>query len=285
MSCKVRTIIDGPEPAPSYHESGNTAFNNLSMPAKLYKYRRFPRSQEDEYQLSEIVQGEIYFAHRTELNDPDEYGAQVQAPSSDEQLKVMLYDHSKEQHPRWNDSAITADVDQLIMNMPSDPVERERQYQANLDDILDELGLYSMSECPYSAELWRDYAENQQGFVIEYDSAELLKELRLDTSRSIRPFLDVKYLSSPAILDPVVNRDWVLWLLASKLATWSHELEWRVLWTGGARRKVRISNKCITKIIVVQGRVDECGYERIKGLSHLIEIISPELIITSSSAL
>jgi hypothetical protein len=88
-------------------------------------------------------------------------------------------------------------------------------------------GILSLTEDPTNPPMWAHYADNQSGFVLQFDDAHEWFRQRRSDSDDFRHLRKVSYVSAPEsryIMD-LDAAD----ILYSKSAEWQYEREWRII--------------------------------------------------------
>ncbi len=140
----------------------------------------------------------------------------------------------------------------LLGNLPEmmdkDKIKKEVQHLFSLAyDARSDLGICSLSELKNSDEMWRDYANNSQGYCVEYDMREyenlsLLYPVVYQDDRETNIITNIlgyfvgEMIYSISRGQLVADRSSVLRLFLTKNLEWAHQEEWRLI--GDARMKL-----------------------------------------------
>ena len=159
-------------------------------PHSLFKYRAF-----NAHSLAELINRKIYFASPLDFNDPFECNFSVQYPTN------VLSDNTK------------AQIEAFLAKIETD---------------LGNSSIYSMSATPFEVLMWSHYANQHEGFCIEY-VREAGNELDSKACSAVKydepdvlnlPLGDL--LREPAsFLQQVFHR---------KAKSWAYESEWRLVY-------------------------------------------------------
>lgn len=110
---------------------------------------------------------------------------------------------------------------------------RMKQELRSLKDKLNELrnttGISCFSECEDSLLMWAHYANNHQGFCMEYDLVDISKELKFTAVPVI--YSDSRVCWNSLKLENIEKEAKSLFIcsLTSKSLDWSYEKEWRII--------------------------------------------------------
>ncbi len=149
--------------------------------------------------------------------------------------------------PEIDISQIVNLLGNLPEKMDEDKIKKEVQHLFSLAyDAREDLGICSLSELKNSDEMWRDYANNSQGYCVEYDMREyenlsLLYPVVYQDDRETNIITNILgYFVGEMIYGMsrgqlVADRSSVLRLFLTKNLKWAHQKEWR--WIGDARSK------------------------------------------------
>jgi hypothetical protein len=263
------------KPTPTYYDDQSVSeFSKVPAPPAMYKYRSLPVVDTDEYLFTELLESKVYFAGKHQLNDPNEFDAEIEVDTSDEAILQVALDHVRDNHPNGGDDFWMQKAAEMIQLLPSDEEQRRIEFDRNSKNIIDNIGVYSISSVPNSRKMWKEYADRGSGFCIEYDTRNLYYSL---TAHLGVVLLDVKYSNEQLVLDVNRNRDWPLWLFSSKRTKWSYEREWRFMGQDLAGTLIDIPKSAVNRVLVLQGS-NAANILRLKGVRReLIHEIEFEL--------
>ena len=206
---------------------------------KLYKYRRMASLGNDRT----FTKNEIYFSSARDFNDPfdclpclkTEFTEGHIRDYSNYLVKKKLADQS-----RANRRKKAAE----IRNRMKRPREIEQLYFQRMYSY----GLYCLSETFGNILMWSHYADNHQGFCLEFSSREpqaspFPVSWRI-TYQKDRPIVDTTVTADDIDTDLIVRRG-----LLTKSHDWAYEKEWRALETRGAGPRV-LPEGLITAVIL-----------------------------------
>ena len=192
-----------------------------NLPKFLYKYRAGTT-----YDLNALENNELWMANATLMDDPYD-------------SKFLLTDEFR------------AQIDYVVNNVEH---FRKLKYQKHLqeDSIQRDCYLCSLSETSNSNDMWARYANNDQGFCIQYDALELIKNIKY-------PILPIWYDEKPQedadTLSKMSKRAMILknFLIKNKVGNngedWYSQREWRII-AFGNMLEITADNKgkCIDAI-------------------------------------
>lgn len=190
------------------------------MPSSLYKYQTLSA-----YSLASLLNNTVWLAKPSTFNDP--FDCAITADRS--KLKESLA-HAIERITQVADPADLVGKN-LFGERPGD-AEAYEEYRANLKTLLQEIGIFCLSELPDSMLMWSHYANHHRGFCIEYDCREGSK-LRAIANAVL--YSDAMPSVSLADLAGEHRTEALDSLWRTKASCWSYEREWRVMMPQGGR--------------------------------------------------
>ena len=190
----------------------------MSTPDRLYKYQMLSA-----YSLAALTNGTIWLAKPKMFNDPFDC--------------ALTLDRLK-----YKESVIQA-IGTLMERAKGTGLKREHlegvwpgdqeafeQYRDSVRNLLQEMGVCSLSAIPNHLLMWSHYANHHQGFCVEFDCSEgtqlrnLAYQVRYEDAV---PSLSAADLAGPNKQEALDS----LWLTKAKC--WAYEEEWRVMMTEG----------------------------------------------------
>lgn len=166
----------------------------LSIPAKLYKYRRF-----DVAALNMITDHGLYFANPRSFNDPLDCELAIEpdiGPKKMADLLKALFGPEREDH--WHHdiaSSVHYASEHGDIKVPGDAREYLKRMLAEsignqIRKEFDTRGVLAFSATCESVLMWSHYADEHRGICIEFDTSELphnqLSNVRYDGDRSVK---------------------------------------------------------------------------------------------------
>lgn len=182
---------------------------------RLFKYRALGEGSRD-YTRRLIVDGEIYFASRSELNDPFDCRPYVHTRATKEQrLKYFrgmarrrMVGVSRQERIAWA-ASVAGDGD------------ANQRLTTSFYDVIDRMGIFSVSRVPDDVLMWAHYGHGHRGVCVELNAGAL-------HALGHCPF-PVEYTERRPHIDPVLEGATALIEkgLLTKAKPWEYEQEWR----------------------------------------------------------
>jgi hypothetical protein len=185
----------------------------MPCPERLYKYQPLTA-----YSLAGLVNGSVWLSKASALNDPLDCAITIDRGKLEESVRQATLDAG----------AIAPAVGQL--DIRSSDRKAFEQFRSQVLDLLQNMGVCSLSAVSDSLLMWSHYAQHHRGFCVEYDSSEgtRLREL----AREVLYSDDTPSFSAKDITtcdgESALHK---LWL--TKASCWSYEREWRVIMAEG----------------------------------------------------
>ena len=187
------------------------------IPQKFYRYR----SLSNEYELDNIMQGQIWLSIPAEFNDP--YDSMINI-DLDEILKKYL-EADKEIIQQYN-SLSRGDKRKARRYIEKEKAKLEKDINKELEILRESFGIACFSESYDSLLMWSHYADYHRGICLEYSFEEI---------KNIAPFCPVIYTDRFENLVNYVDikqdevSDDAIKLFMTKSKDWSYENEWRII--------------------------------------------------------
>lgn len=182
----------------------------------IYRYR----SNRSDFLIDELENNYIYFANRTQLNDPyDCFPGMIQTTDNISSLETYLKT-IKRFKERSRKERRNAEKSLLKNGELFHIIEKQK------NQTLDKIGIASFSVQPVNLMLWSHYANNHKGICLQFDKA-------CDESIFSKAY-DVKYIETlpKMTFDPSINEEKIFFeALRSKSSVWSEEEEIRLMKT------------------------------------------------------
>ncbi len=232
------------------------ALKRLNIPKKLYRYRTLSDDNMT-YRFGEIVQGELYMSHPSELNDPFEASSNLAAfePSAymrdkkdfTELFKDKMSDEdyaSIFDSDSWYDKLLTYVAKKSV---PEDKVEATKtalsqvimeefeKINSNINDITRKMvRLACFTTTPNNLPMWNHYTNGHTGICLEYNTEDITDIYQ------VNKLFPVYYVDRmPDITDRLLQKTnpevrFMDYLAIHKLKDWSYENEWRLIYDVGS---------------------------------------------------
>ncbi|MGV8921279.1 MAG: DUF2971 domain-containing protein [Pseudomonas sp.] len=123
----------------------------------LYKYRAF-----NEFSLQMLINETAWFARPSSFNDPFDCGILIDEQKIEESIRSAI----KEAYAR-NGVDIAA-IPQRDLETKKEDKEAFYEYRNSVYNLIQETGVFSLSEINDDILMWAHYAESHKGFCIEY---------------------------------------------------------------------------------------------------------------------
>lgn len=186
--------------------------NSSAIPDVLYKYREI-----NEYALSMLSKGELYFAHIKELDDPNEQ---------------TYFQYTFGTHHVNRDNQIEWLCEKEQTKLMSNAIRGDDRY-----------GIFSLCSSRQEKRMYEEYAKNFAGICIGFDWNNFglfVPNSYPPETIGIKP-LKVKY-ADPIKINYGERADWIE-VMTTKATTFSYEKEYRIIYNRGAcsSKKIRES--------------------------------------------
>lgn len=190
----------------------------MSIPNSFYHYCSLDTDARKTWFARIMLQREIYFRSREQLNDPHELRPVLEFDGSDAELRTHAHSVITSHWPtKLSPAKRLREASRLARAYKKSPDGVEKI----LHELLDGMGLFSVSESPTETLLWGYYASGFRGVCVEFDA-------------NCGPFVTAQKVVY-ADIAPRINRlkDTVDEMLVKSMFTkridWQHEREWRVI--------------------------------------------------------
>ncbi|MEQ1599605.1 MAG: DUF2971 domain-containing protein [Methylotenera sp.] len=206
------------------------------VPENFYYFTSLNNDERKKWFREIILENQLYFRQRNQLNDPNELRPSIIFEGSDKQIRNYVRNSIiKHSRIKFSPAERLLEENKQIYQLRNSP----QSVEAIVHDILDRVGIFSLSEIPTEPLLWAHYADGHKGVVIEFDANSGLFQIAQK----------VTYANEA----PVINRliDTMDEILTKSMFTknsyWSHEQEWRLIarWQDEARLNRYLSEKAI----------------------------------------
>ncbi len=184
-------------------------------PDYLYKYGRFGKHTKGIF-----AQNQIYFSCPEEFNDPFDSKVRYTYEGTRQERKRFLCGRLKKMLKSESKKQIFRRVKE-IMRERKDVKELEQVLKETTNRIRRALGIFSLTEKRDNILMWAHYAENHEGFCLEFDANNAFFQKALPVNYSTRlPVLNVMQAHPP--LEEAEK-------LLTKAKDWKYEGEWRIV--------------------------------------------------------
>ncbi|MBR5486475.1 MAG: DUF2971 domain-containing protein [Phascolarctobacterium sp.] len=229
------------------------ALKKKFMPKVLYRYRSLNNSQQMDYVLSELCNGEVYLAHVNEMNDPFEASTIVKRVSLENSKTYKFvcetcfrYFMTAEdfenvfKSTNWKkklrtyvsnstDDIIKAIYNEIDMTLKTEVMSKAEQGRDNINQLTKEVfRIACFTEKSNNLPMWTHYATGHAGICFEYNISDLndilVERLFPVFYRKELPDLIGNYIDSGK-----VEKGFTESIVMTKLMEWSYEKEWRLI--------------------------------------------------------
>lgn len=191
----------------------------------LYKY--LPLGGEGRPRVERLLtRGELYWARRSQLNDPFECRARFSLNGNEQEYRRYVLDRLSTHWPDKNQADVPRIVADLLRKRDSEQ-ERgklELQFREGILSSIDRgLGILSLTDHPDDSLMWSHYADKHSGVCVGFHSN--------DIPSFVCTAWRVVYMDCPPLVEFVKapERRFYHEILLSKSKAWVYEREWRDL--------------------------------------------------------
>jgi hypothetical protein len=199
-------------------------------PTHLYKYLPSARASDV---LTKLL---IRFSQVSVMNDAMEFKPPIKGVADRQRLEQVIEERFRALYPgqleQIEQMLPHSKAQQLIKESISKTAQlAEMNLQKTIATIYDvndkNFGILSLSEEPTSVKMWSRYAENGQGFLVEFDPTHAWFWAKKEDRDDLRHLRRVSYVSSrpEAYLLDTDGQDY----LYTKDQEWEYEKEWRII--------------------------------------------------------
>ena len=228
----------------------------LHMPKRLYRYRALSDSN-IKYRFGEIVRGELYMSHPSELNDPFE------ASSNLAESKPSAYMRDKEDFTKLfkdkmssEDYVSVFDSDSWYENMltyvaeksaPQDKVEFTKavlsqvvmeefeRLNSNVSDMARKMiRLACFTTTPDNLPMWHHYTNGHTGICLEYNTEDITVVYQINKLFPVYYVDKLPDMTNRLLQKRQPEFGFLEYLAIHKLNDWRYENEWRLIYDAGS---------------------------------------------------
>lgn len=227
--------------------------HNIIQIKFLYKYRNF----ENYFHFQSLIDQEIYFSDSSQLNDIFDGNINY---SSDHLNESNIRPEFEKAKQRLQNHGISNVMESKWDNIDFKDPDNFKSLHKELNEIhklrnKEDFGIYSLSTTHDNLLMWAHYANNFSGFVIIYNTSELINYLGLFgilNDISIVPWY-VKYRSEyphfKTLDSETPDSEYVAEPMLTKYNIWDYEKEIRFLMVGKTRTFIKLPSECFYGII------------------------------------
>lgn len=190
----------------------------------LYKYRDL-KEQNIERVKRIFLNHEVYFSRPLDFNDPFDCQPNFSLTASDQELESYLEARIPTFLPDLNRQGRRHKMKEFKKSLKERKEEIEKVIESShRKRILEETGVFSLSEVPDHILLWSHYADSHTGICLQFEATRNTQFFGLAQK--------VQYQFEYPLINPIVNSpDHILnAALLTKAKFWEYEKEWRIFW-------------------------------------------------------
>lgn len=223
-----------------------------NLPEFLYKYRCF---DSEGYQIQILTQNKLFCSSPKNFNDPFDCATKIDyASGTEEQRLDKLITIIKEERPNIPDNIVKKIA---LAKMKSPEVlesHKPEVVKQRIKSFVDNnMGVCALSERENDLLMWAHYCNSHTGFLIEFNAMNLKNFLANYSvlSKQLHMLFKVKYAENYEIINPYTEnfKDKTEKFLSTKSCHWSYEKEWRIIYSNGANKCIRIPEEIFSDII------------------------------------
>lgn len=219
----------------------------------IYKFRDW----ENDHHKEILCDQEFYCASIADFNDPFDSRIPINYMDlTDAERIEVVEEHVRRNHPTLIGKDRICKVEEVFRKSAiTDPDELKKNYQeVVIPQLEDEIGVISFAGNRRHILLWSHYADGHKGFCVGIDRDRLqewVKQLLTEEDMYIEIF-DVNYEGEYPSLNPLdlSLEEYYALPLTTKAEEWRYEDEVRLLFRGGAERKLNMDTELFTEIII-----------------------------------
>lgn len=219
---------------------------------ELFKYR----SNEGEHSLDILSNNRFYFSTPNQFNDP--FDASIPFDYSLVSKKYLMdmakrntTGHDRKSR-RLNQKKLYRKVSAQRGNFGS------VTYQSQIEYVNETIGIFCLSQEPDNLLLWSYYANSHKGFCIGFDYEKLKRSINHTNPRLVKEgkgFLQIEqviYSQSYPRINPETFDTVQKFILPLKTKShhWSHEKEYRIIFTHGPNHRLNFNDNIYSRIIL-----------------------------------
>ena len=229
----------------------------MHIPEKLYRYRTLNDDNISKYRFSEIVHGELYLSHPSELNDPFEVSSNLGAsePSAymedKEDFTELFKDNmTGEDFERVFDSNSWYENLQIYVAEKSVPKEKAKTVKAVLSRVVMEefekinatvsemarkmVRFACFTTTPDNLPMWHHYTDGHTGICLEYNTEDITNIYHINRLFPVYYVDKVPDMTSMLMRKEYPKFGFMEYLAIHKLKDWAYEKEWRLIYDAGS---------------------------------------------------
>jgi Protein of unknown function (DUF2971) len=189
------------------------------MPDNLFYFCSLNTEDRRSWLERTLVENQVYFRSREQLNDPNELRPSIIFEGTDKQIRRFVRHLILTHWPgRLSPANRLREENKLIYKYRNTP----EWVEETLHEILDRVGLFCLSETSTDPLLWAHYADGHRGGAcVEFDA----------DAGFFLAAQQVNYTDQAAVINRVIDgpKEILEKSMLTKGSAWAYEQEWRVL--------------------------------------------------------
>lgn len=229
----------------------------LHIPKRLYRYRTLSDDNITKYRFGEIVRGELYMSHPSELNDPFKVSSNLveSKPSAymrdkEDFTKLFKDKISGEDYERvfgsdaWYENLLTYVAEK---SMPQDKVESAKivlsrvimgefeKINSNVSDMARKIvRLACFTTTPDNLPMWHHYTNGHTGICLEYNTEDITNIYQVNKLYPVYYVDKMPDMTNMLLQKTHPAFGFMEYLAIHKLKDWRYENEWRLIYDVGS---------------------------------------------------
>lgn len=229
----------------------------LHIPKRLYRYRTLSDENITKYRFGEIVRGELYMAHPSELNDPFEVSSKLaeSKPSAYMRDKAdftyLFKDKMSDQDyasifrsDDWYEKLLTyvaeksvsQDKVESVKEVLSQVIMKEfEEVNSSVSDMTRKMvRLACFTTTPDNLPMWHHYTNGHTGICLEYNTEDIKNIYQKNKLFPVYYVEKMPDMTNRLLQNRQPEFGFMEYLTIHKLKDWRYENEWRLIYDAGA---------------------------------------------------
>lgn len=229
----------------------------LHIPKRLYRYRTLSDDNITKYRFSEIVRGELYMSHPSELNDPFEAssilaGSKPSVYMRDKEdftglFKDKMSDEDYESvfgSGDWYENLLTYVAEKSV---PQEKVEETKvalsrtimrefeEINFSVSDMAKKMvRLACFTTTPDNLPMWHHYTNGHTGICLEYNTEDITNIYQINKLFPVYYADKMPDMTNRLLQKRQPEFGFMEYLTIHKLKDWRYENEWRLIYDAGS---------------------------------------------------
>lgn len=229
----------------------------LHIPKRLYRYRALSDDSIIKYRFGEIVRGELYMSHPSELNDPFEASSNLASskPSAymrDKEdftklFKGKMNDEDYESvfgNDSWYENLLTYVAEKSVPQYKVEltkvalsrvimgEFEKINSYVSDMTRKMVRLACFTTS--PDNLPMWHHYTNGHTGICLEYNTEDITNIYQLNKLFPVYYVDKMPDMTNRLLQKRRSEFGFMEYLAIHKLEDWRYENEWRLIYDAGS---------------------------------------------------